>query len=307
LVVDPLQEIRPDGNRVLFDYDGQRNLNKMVLTDSTEQIELLSYTLQHKEDEITVSGSNGQEVHYAKGNFPFKLPHQLTQYFKRLARVEGTHLIPTQYSYYKSTGGIAGKLESIQQPEGRQLRVEYYGDSRVHQLKAPIGNDDQLLPFATFTYGDKTRTWTGPEGEQTQYHLDDHQRTRAIQKYHEGTLVAAEIDANKVKTTYNYDGAGRLIETCIGDRRTTIEYDTLGRPYKTTEWIDQSNARMSIQEYDLLNRVIEKRIEDTAGTIFQRNRYGYDRCGNRNTILEGNSLTQIAYDSRNRPICTTML
>jgi len=145
LVVDPLQEIRPDGNRVLFDYDGQRNLNKMVLTDSTEQIELLSYTLQHKEDEITVLGSNGQEVHYTKGNFPFKLPHQLTQHFKRLAQVDGKHLIPTQYSYYKSTGGIAGKLESIQQPEGRQLRVEYYTDSRVHQLKAPIGRDDQLL------------------------------------------------------------------------------------------------------------------------------------------------------------------
>ncbi len=72
--------------------------------------------------------------------FRFKLPRREGEYFERLASVDGKHLIPTEYHYYKSAeeGPHAGKLERIKQPEGRFLNIFYDHDAgRVCGLKAP--------------------------------------------------------------------------------------------------------------------------------------------------------------------------
>ncbi len=110
-----------------------------------------------------------------------------------------------------------------------------------------------------------------------------------------------------VITRYTYDGAGRLISTRKGDHRTTLSYDALGRQHKTSEWIDSTTARVTTREYDLLNRITEERLEEYSLESLSQNlislsRYGYDRYGNRCSILEGNNLTQITHDSRHRPI-----
>ncbi len=183
------KEVRPDGNKVLYEYDASRRLNKVVLTDSSEGTQLVDYSLIYDGNTITAIGSNKQQAQLSKGLFRFKLPRREGEYFERLASVDGEHLIPTEYHYYKSAeeGPHAGKLQSIKQPEGRFLNIFYDHDAgRVCGLKAPVGSDETPVEFATFRYGDDTTEWRGAEGEFTKYVFGKCKRVEKIQKYLEG-------------------------------------------------------------------------------------------------------------------------
>ncbi len=181
-----IKEIRPDGNKVLYEYDASRRLNKVVLTNSSESTQLVDYSLTYDGNTITATGSNKQQAQLSKGLFRFKLPRREGEYFERLSSVDGEHLIPTEYHYYKSAeeGPHAGRLQSIKQPEGRFLNIFYDHDAgRVCGLKAPVGSDETPVEFATFRYGDDTTEWRGAEGELTKYVFGKCKRVEKIQKY----------------------------------------------------------------------------------------------------------------------------
>ncbi|NGX43304.1 MAG: hypothetical protein K940chlam7_01599 [Chlamydiae bacterium] len=67
------------------------------------------------------------------------------------------------------------------------------------------------------------------------------------------------------RTDYLYDGAGRKIAKIQGDFETRYEYDALGRLSKTT-----TAGRVEVAGYDLLDRVVEERIEDFNENIFRK-------------------------------------
>ncbi len=135
--------------------------------------------------------------------------------------------------------------------------------------------------------------------------------TRAKYK---GTRIIKEVDANGIKTKYNYDGAGRLIETSKGVQRTTLSYDTLGRKCCSLEHIDDTTARATCWEYDLLNRITEERVEEYSlitkqSSLISSNKFTYDQCGNcclhLSETSQGTARTQTDYDSRHRPVRVT--
>ncbi len=180
------KEVRPDGNKVLYEYDASRRLNKVVLTNSSESTQLVDYSLTYDGNTITATGSNKQQAQLSKRLFRFKLPRREGEYFERLSSVDGEHLIPTEYHYYKSAeeGPHAGRLQSIKQPEGRFLNIFYDHDAgRVCGLKAPVGSDETPVEFATFNYGDDTTEWRRAEGEFTKYVFGKCKRVEKIQKY----------------------------------------------------------------------------------------------------------------------------
>ncbi len=124
-----------------------------------------------------------------------------------------------------------------------------------------------------------------------------------------GSYIASETDANGIQTHYRYDGAGRLIETIKDQLRTELAYDSLGRQHKTIEWADEKTARVTIRQYDWLDRIIEERAEDQAGTLFSQHHYAYDSHGNRcleeTQTSQGLATKRIEYDTRSRPIRIT--
>ena len=58
----------------------------------------------------------------------------------------------------------------------------------------------------------------------------------------------------------------------------------LGRQVKTLEWITPETARVTTKTYDLLNRVIEERLEDLSEKIFKKETFAYDTAGNRTHV-----------------------
>ncbi len=120
--------------------------------------------------------------------------------------------------------------------------------------------------------------------------------------YH-GNLLTSETDSLGRVTTYHYDGAGRLIRINKPDTWTAYEYDSLGRKSKTIQWHgpEEDDVRISIAEYDLLNRVVEERVEDNQGKVFTRTLYEYDSLGRRIGVAcfgeEGSNTTRTYYDS----------
>ncbi len=211
------KEIRPDGNKVLYQYDNMNNLNKVILTDSSESVWLQYYSLQYQGKQTTVTSSNGQQVQYTNANFRFKLKNLPGRDYERLSSVEGDHLVRTTYGYYKNScdDSCTGKLEWISQPEDRLLTIEYDSIGRVSILKAAVGGDGKQYPFATFNYLNKAREWRGATGELTKYRLDDNNRISCIEKWSEGRLYsemrylwgAEGKTAGNLQTLALYDGS----------------------------------------------------------------------------------------------------
>jgi YD repeat-containing protein len=117
--------------------------------------------------------------------------------------------------------------------------------------------------------------------------------------------LLSETDEEGITTFHSYDPAGRLVHSQKEDKVTEYAYDSLGRKYKTIEWIDPHNARITINLYDLLDRVIEERVEDLSGTVFLKKQYAYDLAGNRTHAVhwtdEGPAVTYTEYASDGMP------
>lgn len=130
----------------------------------------------------------------------------------------------------------------------------------------------------------------------------------ASSSIYKGSNLISETDANGNITTYQHDAAGRPIGIIKGDTSIHYVYDSLGRKIKTTQRINDNptNVRVTVCEYDLLNRVTEERIENGQGTIFTRTVYGYDAAGRRSSVTlfndEGACTTQTTYTSQGQ-IC----
>lgn len=88
-----------------------------------------------------------------------------------------------------------------------------------------------------------------------------------------------------------------------------MQYDSLGREIKTIDSIDGPNVRIICKIYDLLDRVVEERIEDQHGEIFKQEQYGYDVDGNKiSTTLftqAGKATTETKYYPNGKPSCMT--
>ena len=108
-------------------------------------------------------------------------------------------------------------------------------------------------------------------------------------------------------TTYTYDRAGRLEWTLRGNQAKQNIYDSQGRLYEERAWYGDGpeDYRSTITLYDLLNRVIEERIENALGKVLHLARYAYDELGNK--ILEqlGEQVTRTDYNVFSEPVIIT--
>ncbi|MDP1834610.1 MAG: RHS repeat-associated core domain-containing protein [Chlamydiales bacterium] len=170
----------------------------------------------------------------------------------------------TQTSY-----NIRGQPVCITQPDGSQKRYEYNLDG---SLRKEIASNGTYIIYLRDSLNNAITTETIAA---------DHQPLCITSATYKGNLITSETDANGNVTTYDYDGAGRL--RCVAGpfSRTQHDYDSLGRPYKTTQsYGHEDQVRVTIKEYDLLDRILEERVEAADGNIFTRKTYQYDASGN---------------------------
>gem|GEM_PF-2115614 len=83
-------------------------------------------------------------------------------------------------------------------------------------------------------------------------------------------LSETEYEGNL--TTYEYDGQGRLKSVQQPYSQTRYTYDTLGR----TRSLERVGVDIQHMEYDLLGRVLDKKVFDTAGTLLTHDQYTYN-------------------------------
>ena len=131
---------------------------------------------------------------------------------------------------------------------------------------------------------------------------------RSSSRYNTFHLLA-EVDAAGVETHYRYNDAGQLSSVERAGKVTEYRYDAAGRTSTTIEWIDATSARITHKVYDLLDRVIEERVEALDGTLHKQERYQYDAAGNRTHTIGwsgGNSATTITrYTPSGKPYMVT--
>lgn len=156
-----------------------------------------------------------------------------------------------------------GKPTYILYPDGSEERFVYTKKGQLHKKWEKNG---LCLTYTYDAFGHVIRE--EGEGIQTFEYIGDH----LIRSY----------DKMGNCTEYAYDKTGRKIgQTKCGIQKTEYAYDTLGRLHKTIK-----DATVEVKEYDVVGRVIEERIEDRSGTLFEKKRFGYDVNDNKIWIEE---------------------
>lgn len=197
----------------------------------------------------------------------------------------------THYAY-----NAYGKPTTICHPDGRIEKTEYNLDGTVAKEIAPNG---LVTVYSRDSLGRVTQ----------KVNQDQQGRILSSESFEfKGSKLIAHVDAEGLETRYRYDGAGRIVGKNRGEYQEETVYDPLGRINQTRSWYGDSNDEVSIHayEYDLLDRVIEERVQNAAGEILKKSNYAYDVYGNRSHISiqaeQGVSLYYTEYNSDKQPI-----
>lgn len=196
----------------------------------------------------------------------------------------------------RKTYNVRGKTSSILHPDGQLERFEYNLDGTLAKTIASNGTSTHC------TYDFLRRVI-----KETTYSADGEFLCESSHQYNSFHKISS-TDADGLTTHFEYDGAGRLIKKKSLDKIEIYEYDSLSRLAKKKERFDQNKMKVSCTEYDVMNQVIEERIENERGEILKKARYAYDLLGNRTHVIEetaaGLSQHITLYNFEKKPIRT---
>ena len=311
-------ETDPLGQQTTCTYDPLGRLLTMSIPHQ-DQVILHRYDFRNQLIEKTIyAGSLQSREHHTYDRLGRKISStdrfgQTTRFeydpFDRLTRVihpqvldeQGKPIQPTfSYAY-----DIFGNVLSITDPKGYAIRKAYnlrgdptkihYPDGSSERFKYdPEGSlhrsltKDQIITVYEYDYlGRETYAELSTAGETG---ISSFFKSRS-HSYTGFRLTHKRDDTHSFR--FKYDAAGRLItqiekedgkkEDDPESRKVEIVYDPLGREHKKKIWFDTgpNDYSWECQEYDLLNQVIEKRVEDAAGNILLQRGYVYNGSGQR--------------------------
>ena len=191
----------------------------------------------------------------------------------------------THYEY-----NVHGKPLSILYPDGTTEKFIYNLDG---SLAKTINKDQSYVLYNHNCFGRLTKKEIySPQGELLS------KQEFEYSYFH----LLAEVDEEGQRTEYQYDAAGRLSAKIKGDQKTSYEYDTLSRVAKEIYWISDSEACVKAYNYDLLNRILEERIQDLSGKTLSSTKFDYNVLSQKILVTTGKSTERIIYNSRQEPI-----
>lgn len=188
---------------------------------------------------------------------------------------------------------IRGKLADIIHSDGSAEKMIYNLDGTLRQTIAANGS------VTTYTYDALDRII------QTETRSAQNELLAETSTDYNGFHVLRETNAKGQTTEYSYYPDGKLKAKRCGTSYSTYAYDSLGRLNRTVDHYDDEpeSVVVTVQEYDLLNRVTSERTEDFYGTILKSASYRYDVDGNVCEVRNGDgSVTSTIYDSHGTPV-----
>lgn len=299
--------VHTQGPRHDFRIDNTYDFSNRLIRSEKTHAEGQRFAITHKYDfignRISTTDEWGNETKYIYDDFN-RLSHSISPL---VLNEHGQWVHPEAFIKYdlfdnpievKDARGFctltsyttSGKPIAINHPDGTSERYTYTLGGRLAEA---IASNGTLTKFTYDVIGRETsRTVIAPNGE----------ILTAEQSVYKGFNLISKTDLLSGRTTKNtYDFSGRLVAINCGEEKTTFNYDELGRLIKTSQWDENGIVATVAQDYDLLDRLIEERIE-TGNTVQKRTSYAYDSQGNRVVVDEGDGYTLTEYDLLQRPI-----
>lgn len=167
--------------------------------------------------------------------------------------------LTTRYTY-----NIFGQPTRITYPDGSTERFIYCINSF---LKRHYKTDNT---FIQYEYDPQGRVIKETVFDAQSQFLKD-------QEYkYKGSLLIWKKDSMDVVTRFEYDGAGRKIAEICGTKIDRYEYDDFGRMIKVCHVLNDIQAQEEVYQYDWLDRIVSKTLQNSNGTVFAREAYEYD-------------------------------
>jgi len=281
---------------IFYEYDFSNRLIKKEEKEDDGVHRIYRYDYDTKHNLISETDPYGNETIY----IPDPFGHRKEIHLPPIPNEQG-RLVPSDSTHkYDSAGNEIEKKD----PEGNITQTSYNAYGKPVLIIHPDGATEKY----TYYLNGNLNTYVDPKGVETSYEYD--YLGRVLKKTtsfaeetfkYSGQYLIEKTDAEKNKTTYGYDRAGRKIsEECAGEE-TFYTYDELARLHTT-----QKGDLVTITEYDDLDRVVEERNETISKQVLRKVKYEYDSAGNRKTIIRSivgkEEREEFKYDSVNRLI-----
>ncbi len=282
VVQDPLTyvylETRPNGTRLLFDYDYYKEFRngmeykkvdsiKRITAKAHNTMNWLAFSEHHEHAKIT--SSNGKTVRFELYDNDFG------DYIRKIESSDN----PTITLSYKDVGEKTC-INKLSWPQGRFLKVEYDHKGRVITQKAPVGKGNEKHTIYSFEYHSDNTVVTNANNHKKKY-VHKHDRITSIEDinyrskhYYWGT---ERIDSWKKPPTGNKGnllGSATLNNEGCGVSSCYYDYDEHGNivsetvcgnltgTYPWAFWIDDSGKPKdpNIQQYQKYYKYSDKHL-----------------------------------------------
>jgi len=304
-----ISEADPVGNEIRYVYDENYNL---ILEEQSDTAISIAYTYDlqdHLTSTITKSSDGHsyetQNYYDTSGNvieeidrtgrktryFRDCLGHPIEIIYPEIMDGVGSLLTPK----YNFCYDIFDKPVSITDPKGKVVSKSY----NVKGMPTEIIHSDGSKEIFEYDSGGNLHKYLGRDGFTEQFSYDflgriikyEHLRRelktpfkKRIYKYNTFNKIY-ETNGYGEEINYAYDGYGRLVSQEKGDQKVDYIYDSLGRIYGIKKWKSSNSFTLEIKEYDLLDRIIEERIEDENRKVLFKRKYLYDQHGYLSQII----------------------
>jgi RHS repeat-associated protein len=224
----------------------------------------------------------------------------------------GISITPTLFKKHDLLDNVSSQTDA----NGNTIRTTYTIRHEPCCIEYPDGSSEEFEYNLNGTLA-KKRERNGSKKKFTYDFLGRVLTTKILDA--NGTLLSAtsntydafhctsSTDPMGFTTTFQYDGAGRLASVQKGQSLTLYYYDSLGRKKKTTEVLGQNQYIDTIEQRDILDRVIEVRKDYSDGTLLSLKAFAYDIRGNCTdvtsyTSADVSTTTHTDYSTRNVPV-----
>lgn len=264
--------VRPEGNRVDYEYDNTGNLTKIIDNDGN----YLFYTYDLKGNRIK------EEIYDAAGVLQKTLANQYD-----LLNRPGRTINPDD-SYTEFGYDPRGNRSSLRNPNGNTTTYAYDAVDRLITVVQP-GN---IVTEYTYDRRNNLTSVKDASGNVTRYEYDKENRLTKTISPDTGTTgytydgngnLKTRTDAKGVTATYGYDAMNRLLSISFPDPvdNVTYAYDScLNGKGKVCSMADPSGV--TTYEYTKKGQLAkETKLIDGQTFIIE---YGYDKNGNNTTM-----------------------
>jgi RHS repeat-associated protein len=325
-------ETDPMGNETHYSYDANQNLIQVSRSDTGVSVEYgydlknrLIYTLE--KDRM----GNQFETQVAYDPAGYKTL-EIDRFDNETIYVNDNLGRPVQITYpeasdgpkssirptYTYTYGLFDNLLSVTDPKGKLVTTSFNSRGKPTAIQHLDGSQELFK----YDHEGSLHRYLGRDGLVQVFEYDYIGRLNHIEYYKRGSKgseegfkrkyfnystfhLTSEQDERGNKTTYTYDGAGRLATLSKGDQKVEFVYDALGRTQGVKKWKSSNAFTLEVKEYDLLNRVMEQQAKDSQGHMLVRNRYVYNDAGQLAQVIsypqnQESVVTQYEYDGLGR-------